>query len=564
MSTITSECVQPRLAYYYNGRIYTMDRLNPITDHMLVCGERVWHCSQGPAPLGLNYRDASFASTRRQLADSVEFIDLNGRVVIPGICDAHVHFMMWSMNLALADLTPSVDEDDAIEILKRHSTGTAPGEWILGRGWSYNTWKTATLPSKKSLDQLFPDNPVLMDSKCGHLAWANSRALAIAGINDSTPNPVGGEIEHRDGRITGVLKETAIEMVAQHVPKPDDEQRLRAMKKGQSLAHSLGLTSMQTPEDLDTWGFLQRAHAKTELSMRIDFWMPVSALDEMCAAQTNHGLGDDHLRISAVKVFMDGSLGGRTAQMYEPYENEPGNLGIIVTERQQIIDYTLKANAANLSMAVHAIGDKAVANVMDAYELAAQKFGRNGTTATNPVLRNRIEHLQVFHESDRERLRTIRPIASMQPVHLCADMGPADIYWGSRSRNAYAFRDIADAGCLLAFGSDAPVETINPFEGIYAAVTRNDLQGNPGEGWNPSQKVTMDETLHAYTSNCAIASGRQADLGTLQSGYLADFLVLPGDPYTESPETVRDMKPLMTFSGGKPVYCSTEWECRNS
>jgi len=267
-------------------------------------------------------------------------------------------------------------------------------------------------------------------------------------------------------------------------------------------------------------------------------------------------LGDDRLRISAVKLFADGSLGGRTALMVDPYEGEPENRGICVTDRDEIRRVTLKANRAGLSMAIHAIGDQAVDNVLAAFEASLDELGCSGAAGMQPPIQNRIEHLQVFHPRDLERIRRVKPIASMQPIHLCADMGPADRFWGERARYAYACRTLAEAGCLLAFGSDAPVEPINPFLGLYAATTRRNLEGAPESGWYPGQRLSLQESLEGYTKNCAQASGQQDRLGSLEAGKLADFIVLAQDPFSLTPEELRDAKPLATFTGGQCVFAA--------
>ncbi len=548
------------LDYYYNGNILTMNRAVPTSPHMLVGQGRVLHCDPSPAPLSLDFRQPDFSDTISKLAGEVRFVDLKGKTVIPGICDSHAHFIWWGTTLVQADLSHSTSEQNCIEIVRGHALEPSSGEWIVGFGWAHNLWPSRELPSLKSLDEAFPDTPVILSSKCGHLAWINSAAFRAAGITEDTPDPFGGEIERRDGRFTGILKETAIALVDAKIGPVTDAQRRAALDRAQAKAHSYGITSMHTPEDMNTWEFLQNAHAEGLLSMRVNFWIPVAALDDLCATRTRHGLGDHHLRISAVKVFMDGSLGGRTALMYDPYENEPDNRGIVVTDEETVIQNTLQANRAGLSMAIHAIGDQAVGFVLTAYERAAAELGTEGDTRSNPVLRNRIEHLQVFSPRDLERIRALKPVVSIQPIHLCADMGPADRHWGERAQYAYACRTVADAGSLITFGSDVPVESCNPFLGMYAAITRKDLEGKPENGWFPGECLSLQETLEAYTINCATASGEQDVLGSLEAGKLADFVILPDDPFKISPEQLRDMKPLATVLDGKCVYADGEWE----
>ncbi len=548
------------LVYYYNANIITMNPLASRAPHMLVCGDRILHCDESRAPFGLDYRDADFGRVRESMAGHVKFVNLGGRTVLPGICDAHAHFIQWGRILAHANLNDTKSEEECIERLKEHAGNTPAGEWIFGRGWAHNLWDVEKLPSRDSLDAAFPDNPVYLTSKCGHLTWVNSAALAAGEVTDSTPDPSGGELERKNGRLTGILKEEANELVYRAVGEITSAQWYAGLERAQEVAHSQGITAMHTPESLDTWEFIQKAHSEELLSMRVNFWIPVSALDHLTESRMRDGLGDDRLRIGAVKVFMDGSLGGRTALMYDPYEGEPDNIGIEITDAETIIRWTLQANRAGLSMAVHAIGDLAVGNLITAYEKAAEELGTDGDTRTNPVLRNRIEHLQVYAERDIERLKKLRPIASIQPIHLCADMKPADAYWGDRSRYAYACRSVADMGSLLVFGSDVPVEPCNPFYGMYAAITRNSLEGKPGNGWYPEECISLQETLEAYTINCAISSGQQDVLGSLESGKYADFIILQEDPFELSHDDLRETKPLATISGGKTLYNTGEVE----
>lgn len=555
---------QPRrsatgITYYYNGNILTMNPSSPRSSHMVVQNNRIWHCSDDAAVLGLNYRDPAFAETRRQLAADIEFVDLHGRTILPGLVDSHVHFLWWAQNLIIADLSPARCEEDALDILKRHSRTSRPAEWIRGFGWSHNTWPGSRLPSRESLDKLFPNNPVHLSSRCGHLGWVNSAALHAADINDATRDPFGGEIERKNGSATGILKETAIALVLDRIGDPTEEQRLQALLAGQAIAHGMGITGMQTPEDLSTWNFLQKANSERHLTMRISFWIPVAALDHLVELQVRNGLGDDRLSIGAVKLFSDGSLGGRTALMYDCYEGEPDNFGICVAGREDIRQATLKANRAGLPMAIHAIGDKAVDNVLAAYEAAAEELGFSGAAGSSPPVRNRIEHLQVFHPKDLDRIKKLRPVASMQPVHLCADREPAEKFWGKRADYAYACRTLREAGCTLAFGSDAPVEPINPFYGLYAATCRRDLEGKSSTAWNSRESIDLQAALEGYTINSAVAAGQTHKHGTLSAGKYADFIVLEEDPFSLTPEALRDTAPVATFSAGEQVHATEAW-----
>jgi predicted amidohydrolase YtcJ len=552
-----------KLRYFYNGRIYPMAKDYGFVPHMLLAGDRIMFCGPGRAPLGLDFRESGFDRVRERLGKDVTCVDLGGRVVLPGLTDAHVHFVWWAVNRTRADLTASVNEADAVRRLHEAAGKPPAGEWILGHGWSHNAWDPPVAPSRESLDAVYPDNPVYLTSKCGHLQWVNTAALQAAGIDGTTADPPGGEIEMREsaGRRepTGLLKETAGSLIEARIGRPSPEVLRRALAEGQKHAHALGLTGVHTPESLDDFRLVQRVRDEGGLTMRVNFLIPVSALEHLTDLGVRHGLGDQLVRIAGVKMFADGSLGGRTALMYEPFEGEPGNYGIAVSSSAEIEEATVRANRAGLAMAIHAIGDKAVSIVLAAFERARAETGGSGAAGSQPFVSNRIEHLQLFAERDLPRIRDIRPVASMQPVHLCADMGPADRYWGARARYAYACRSLREAGCLLAFGSDAPVEPINPFYGIYAAVTRRSLDGAPPDGWYPQEALGIREALAGYTTGPAAAAGVQQTLGDLSPGKLADFIVLDEDPMEVSPERLCDLLPVATFTGGKCVHATDAW-----
>jgi predicted amidohydrolase YtcJ len=549
-----------KLRYFYNGNIITMNPDAPRSGHMLVAGERIWSCRNDAKPLGLDWRDPAFNAQRRALSPEVEFTDLCGASVIPGLVDCHAHFLWWAVNLTYADLTGTRSEEEAVEIMRTHARQLPKGDWLIGFGWTHNLWEDPRLPTRKSLDEAFGDTPVFLSSKCSHLAWVNSAALARAGVDASTPDPVGGQIERRpDGggsqELTGILKETAMGLVESKIDQPSEETFRQALARGQKIAHGFGLTGVHSPEYLHTWEFMQRAHAEGALKVRVNFLAPLSLLGQLEELKVRQGLGDDWLRIAGVKAFCDGSLGGRTALMHEPFEGEPENRGIRVLEAEELFQATLRSNRVGLPIAIHAIGDRAVDDALTAFERAGGELEAMGL----PAMQNRIEHLQLFAGSSLERLGRVRPVASVQPIHLCADMGPADRYWGKRSRYAYAFRSLAEAGCTLVFGSDAPVEPINPFLGIYAAATRKDLNASPDGGWYPEERISVEQAIAAYTRNAAQVAGQSAILGQLEQGKLADFVVIAEDPIQGSPEGLRSVEPLATFIGGECVYAKPEW-----
>lgn len=546
------------LKYFFNGNIRTLAQTHPLAPHMLVAGEKIWFCSDHRAPLGLDFRESGFAHQRKLYEQEIEFIDLEGRTVLPSFGDAHVHFLWWALNNSRPNLSEARSAEEAVAQLVAEAGNTPRGEWIVGHGWSHNSWPGASLPRKELLDAAFPHNPVYLTSKCGHLAWLNSLALKLVGIDAHTPDPPGGEI-CREGpphapRLTGILKEDAVLLVEAAVPPPSKHAKRNAFLRGQLRAHALGITSIHTPEDLDTWEFYGQMRSAGLLRLRVAFLLPLASLDDALAMRLRWGSGDDLLFVAGIKLFADGSLGARTALMWEPYENEPENYGTEVRTADEILEATIKANRAGLPVAVHAIGDRAVGVVLQALEAAASETGAMGAADTRPLVRNRIEHLQLIAPRDLELLRAVRPVASVQPVHLCADWKPAETHWGKRARFAYAFRTLAQHGCTLAFGTDAPVEPIHPWYGIYAAVTRCDLEGKPPHGWYPEECLSLEQAVAAYTIGSAQAAGKQHAVGTLQPGRYADFIVLDEDPWHVPPHDLRNLSVAQTYFAGECVY----------
>jgi predicted amidohydrolase YtcJ len=546
------------LKYFYNANIRTFNAAHPLAPHMLVAGERIWFCSDQRAPLGIDFRESGFSHQRKLFEHEIEFIDLQGRTVLPSFGDAHIHFLWWALNASRPDLTEARSEDDAIRLLLAQVGSIPRGEWIVGHGWSHNSWPGGKLPSRASLDKAFPHNPVYLVSKCGHLAWLNSLALSIVGITPDTPDPAGGEISREKKEtgieLTGILKEDAVLLVEEVIPRPSPSSCRNAFLKAQLLAHSMGITSVHTPEEMSTWEFYSQMRALGLLRLRIAFLFPAANLDDIIRMRLRHGVGDNLLFVGGIKVFADGSLGARTALLYQPYENEPDNFGSCVREEKEIEEITIRSNRAGLPVAVHAIGDRAVGDVLRAFESAAKEVGCCGASDTRPLVRNRIEHMQLFAPVDKDLIREIRPVASVQPVHLCADWKPAMQYWGKRARYAYAFRKLLELGCSLAFGSDGPVEPINPWWGIHAAVNRQDLEGEPPKGWYPEERLDVEQAIVAYTVGVAHAAGKQNCWGTLQPGKYADFIVVDEDPCLIDSQNIRNLSVAQTYMSGECVF----------
>ena len=516
----------------YNATFYTLDPRFPVVEAVGIRGERI-------AAIG------SADELRDGLDDGERAIDLGGQTVIPGLTDAHVHFVQFSLRLMQPDIYELPSLEETLGRIADHVATLEPGQWLYGGGWNCNLWGDGTFPHRHDLDRVAPNNPVALASKDGHSLWVNSRALTLAGITAQTPDPPGGCIR-RDpaGEPTGILHENAMAPVYKIIPRPTLEEQIAACRRGLQAAHRVGLTGIHDCEGSEALAVFQELHRRGELSMRVLMHIPAEELDAAIALGIRDGLGDDWLRLGGVKAFADGSLGSRSAWMLEPYEGERSNRGIPTMTATELRDLAGKANRAGLSVAIHAIGDAANRAVIDAIAAARQ--------GAPPWLRNRIEHVQLLHPDDLPRLGELGIVASMQPIHATADIDIAERHWGARSATAYAWRSLLDTGATLAFGSDAPVENISPLLGIHAAATRRRADGSPGpDGWHPEQRISVVEAIRAYTLGAAYAAGMESSLGSLSPGKLADLVVLDRDILKVAPMEIADIQVINTMVGGQ-------------
>ncbi|MCX6047858.1 MAG: amidohydrolase family protein [Chloroflexi bacterium] len=520
----------------YNGNIHTMDEQTPHAQAVALAGNRI---------LALGDNDAM----RALLAPNGQAVDLQGQTVVPGFTDAHIHFLGYGLSLREIDLMDVPTLQEAQQRIAAHAATTPAGHWLTGRGWDQSLWAGGTFPTWQDLDRVTPDHPAFLRRKCGHVGWANQRALALAGITTTTPDPAGGEIERdpHTGEPTGILKELAMDLVGHLLAQPTEAEALEVIKAAQVQAHKHGIVGIQLMGG-DSLPALQTLRTNGELKLRVTYNIPVDQLDAAIQLGLRPGLGDEWLRIGAVKFFADGSLGGRTAQMIEPYENEPNNRGIEVTTREQIHELAMKAAHAGIPISVHAIGDQANRNVLDAIE-ATHKAG------IGLNLRHRMEHAQILHVDDLPRFAQLGVIASMQPIHCTQDMRMATAHWGDRCRGAYAWRSLLDSGAKLAFGSDAPVEDLNVLKGLHAAVTRRRADGYPGPaGWYAEECLRMEEAVYAYTAGAAYAIGAEQTEGKIAPGMTADLVVLSEDIFSSNPMALLETEVVATMVGGEFVY----------
>ncbi len=519
-----------------NGRIFTGFKNQPVVSALLIHGDRILAAGMDDeikaiAPVGTTCED------------------LNGKTVFPGLTDTHMHLKYFSQGLqSVFCETDTIQE--CIRNVAEKAQSTPKGNWITGWGWNQNVWAEG-FGTAQMLDHAAPDHPILLSAKSGHAAWANSLAMKIAGVTRDTEDPQGGVIQRdAEGNPTGIFFETADSLITKHIPDPTLAQIQDAVLNAQSELWKMGITGLHDFDTIDLFAALQVMDKEKTLNLRITKGIPLAKLNHAVEIGLRSGFGSDHLRIGSVKVFMDGALGPQTAAMIEPFEDSE-SLGILLLQTDEVFEIGKIASQNGLSLAIHAIGDLANRTVLDGYQKVRQ-FERENNL---PALRHRIEHVQLLHPKDYGRLAELGIIASMQPIHATSDMFISDRFWGKRAQGAYAFRTLLNHKTMLTFGSDSPVETPNPFVGIHAAVTRRRPDGEPGEdGWYPNQKLSLEETLHAYTYAPAYTTGIEQISGTLNIGCYADLIVLDQNPFDLPPQELHQVQPSRTMVGGTWVW----------
>jgi|CXWL01.1.fsa_nt_gi predicted amidohydrolase YtcJ len=538
----------------YNANIHTFDSNHPSASAILIAGRRI---------IAVGDRDKLESLAHGK----VEKQDMKGKTILPGLTDAHIHLQYYSLGLAKVDCETKT-KDECLRRVAERARNSKPGEWVLGHGWNQNEWSLLPSPSGTSypkgggqgegawptaadLDAIAPNNPVYLTAKSLHAAWANTAALNLANIATDTPNPKDGAIQ-RDakGQPIGILLETAMGLVDSTIPEPSIHDIEQAIQKAQPILWKMGITGIHDFDRRDSFMALQSLRASNKLKLRVNKNIPVESVEQANQLGLRTGFGDEWLWIGSVKAFMDGALGPHTAAMFQPYENEPDNKGILNMDGEELFEHCRKAADVGLSMTVHAIGDRANHEVLNAYEQLRKYETEHGL----PHLRHRIEHVQIIHPDDAPRLAKLNVIASMQPIHATSDMFAAERFWGDRSALAYAWRTQLNYGAPIAFGSDAPVESPNPFLGLYAAVTRRRADGSPSaDGWYPEQKLTLAEALSAYTLGAAYAANAENRLGRLAENYLADLIVLDHDPFQINPGDLLALESTATMINGEWV-----------
>ncbi len=503
-----------------NAHIYTGDNRHPWAQTLAIVGNQV---------TGLDADAEAWAAMPQ-----AHIQDLAGATVIPGLIDAHIHFMWYGLSLQELSLR-DVSRKAMLEQVAARATELPPGTWIRGRGWDQNIWQERHFPTATELDRVAPQHPVVLIAKNAHALVANSTAMRIAKVNSETADPPYGKLGRDSrGQPTGMFFERASDLIKQVIPEPTLDDIVQALEIAQQHLLAAGITGVHDVDGQPAFTALQELRRQGRQKVRVVKYIRRESLDAVLETGLRTGMGDDWLKFGGLKLFADGALGSRTGAMFAPYEGEPDNLGLLTLEPAYMQELASRAAKGGLALAIHAIGDRANHLVVNVLEAAKP---------LNPHLRHRIEHVQLITPEDRNRLAQAGLVASMQPIHAIHDMEMADRHLGQRAAHAYTWRSVLESGAVLAFGSDAPIEVFNPFLGLYAAVTRCREDGTPSpNGWYPEQRLTLQQALRAYTWGAAYAAGQETRLGLLAPGYYADLIALNQDIFNIPPSQLLDTK----------------------
>ena len=524
----------------HGGIVHTAADAQPVAGAVAIRGDRIVRVGSSAEVLPLG-------------GPGTEVVDLGGAAVVPGFHDAHGHVAgLGALRLSL-DLADTADAEEILRLVRERAAGTAPGGWIIGRGWDQNDWPGQGWPDRHMLDRAAPGHLVYLTRVDGHAAWVNSRALALAGVSRDTPDPPGGRVM-RDtaGEPTGILVDAAQQMVRRHVPPPDAAALEARVRAADEEFQRLGLTMVHDAgADLALTEIYERLARETRLATRLYVMLANAPATTGPWFRRGPLIDPAHrLTIRAVKLVADGALGSRGAALLEDYADEPGNRGLAVTPADRLEADAGAAVKAGFQPCTHAIGDRANRETLDAYERLMREAP--GTRALRP----RVEHAQILDAADLPRFGALGIIASMQPIHCTSDMPWAARRLGAGrvSEGAYAWRTLLDSGAVIAAGSDFPVEPPNPLLGFHAAITRQAHDGGPPGGWNPDQRMARGEALRAMTRDAAFAAHAEQDLGTIAPGKLADLVVLSADIMTMPPAQILRTRVLRTIVAGRTTY----------
>ena len=517
-----------------NAVIWTADEANPSATSLVIAGDRILYVGNEQVAMDYNGKNT-------QLKDA------NGAFMVPGFIDTHVHFLTGGQNLSSVQLRTAATPEEFIQRIADFASTQPTGAWIMGGDWDHQNWG-GELPQRSWIDSVTRDNPILLNRLDGHMALTNSLGLELLGL-DAEVEPVdGGEfIRSAGGELTGILTDNAYYDQLIKVPAFTTEKNEAYVKAAMKYVASHGVTSVHDMDGFGAQSVYESLHQKGELTTRIYSNVPLANWARLNDKVESKGRGDEWLKIGGLKGFVDGSLGSHTAAFFEGYSDEPSSNGFFVSTQDELLNDVLQADDKNLQIMIHAIGDSANHTLLNIYE-EVQRI--NGVKDR----RSRIEHAQHLSIEDIPRFKELGVIPVMQPYHAIDDGRWAEKYIGDRIKTTYAFRSLLDAGARLAFGSDWFVAPPIPLLGIYAAVTRQTLDGANPDGWVPEQKISVEEALKAYTLTGAYASFEEDLKGSLEEGKLADFVILDQNLLLIDPVTIKDVKVLETYVGGTKVF----------
>jgi hypothetical protein len=516
------------------SRIYTGDAARPWAEAIGIKDRQI-------AAVG------SIAEVKAACGNDAQIMNLPGRLVVPGIVDAHLHFVSFGLYLERVDLRDLPSIAACRERVRAAVARMKPGTWIIGRGWSEHIWTDRREPCAGDLDDISPDHPVMLVRCCGHTVWINSAAMKLAGINKEAVDAPGARIERdADGRPVGLCREYR-KIIEKIIPPPTLEERKAAALRAQAEALRHGVTGVHTCETLAEWDALAALEAEGNLKVRIHHTLPPEEVERAKARGIELGKGSERLWFGQVKLFADGTLGSGTALLHAPYADNPSTKGLeclTVAEMKERMELAYRHGG---DVAVHAIGDMAVSNVLQAI--------RSARRVVKGKRRDRIEHVQLVQPDDMDVFKALDVVASVQPVHLLTDMPVAEKKWGtSRCRYAYAWKSMLKTGVRVQFGSDAPVEHINPLLSFHAAVKRQSLKGEPNGGWFPAERLTIEETIHAFTQVPAWTSRKERELGCLSPGRMADLTIFSEDLFHSTADRLSTVPVELTMVNGEIEY----------
>jgi len=523
---------------FINGDIYTVNQKQPRAEAVLTVMNKILF-------VGSN------EEVKKIIDNDTEVHDLNGKLMLPGFTDGHVHTIMGGQFLQSLDLSNAKSTDEFKELLRNYISKNK-NKWITEGNWNHQNWEITGLPRKEWIDEFSRDTPVFVSRMDYHMALANSKTLELAGITKDTQDPPGGEIvrDPESGEPTGILKDKAMDYVFNVIPTPTEKEFETAIDIAMNHAKKYGVTSIHDITYKNHFRALQNASKNNKLTARIYSRLPIDLCEDMINCGFTHSFGNDKLKIGSMKIFADGSLGSSTAWFFDPYSDNAGSCGLPMENMTdgRFEKWALECDKNKLQLSVHAIGDRAISEVLNVFAKIVR---------VNPPWdrRFRIEHAQHMAKNDFDRCRKLGVIVSAQPYHLYDDGGWAvDKIGIDRMRRTYAFKSFIDAGVTMTFGSDWSVAPLNPMTGIYAALTRKTIDCKYPDGLIPEEKITLEEAIKCYTINGAYAAFEENNLGSIEAGKYADLVVLTENIFDISPEQIKDVQAHMTIFDGEIIY----------